>query len=231
MPNLHEDKSTHFLHKDLWIYSVWIFLWSWVTIINKDIIWLSIAALLGCIFWISRYFIHNKQYSFPYGPANAITILRICLLITVSVMHPILPSTGLGLVLIVICLGDILDGYIARALKMTSTIGEYLDKETDALFVLFVSLLLYLRGYTGLWIIGLGMIRYVYFVIFFFFIVPGRKEHKDPYARIIAVFLFISLMAAFIIPKSLSLPLIMVASILLVYSFTRGALFETGFLK
>ncbi len=231
MQTIKTDNSIPHLHKDLWLFSIWILLWTSVSIFQRHIIWLAIPTALGCIYWISRYFLINKQYIFPYGPANAITLLRLCFLITVAVMHALLPSLSLGIILSIICLGDLLDGYIARALNMTSDIGEYMDKETDALFVLFIVLLLYLRGYTDWWILSLGLIRYVYFVIMYFFIKPYVKEHKDPFARVIAVYVFISLLAGFILPRSISFPMIVLAAMLLVYSFSRGVLFEIGFLK
>lgn len=218
------------LHKDLWIYSIWILLWAVICLYGHHIVWLVLPLILGFCFWVGRYFINNPQYTFPYGPANAITVVRLCFLCTIAMMNVLLPSIVLGCVLGLICLADILDGYIARALNMTTTIGEYLDKEVDAVFVLLAVILLYLRGYTGLWIVWAGFMRYIYFIVFYFIIRPGVKEHKDPFAKVIAVFVFISLIAAFIIPMSISLPLVVIATALLTYSFVRVGLFEAGIL-
>ena len=67
-------------------------------------------------------------------------------------------------------------------------------------------------------------------LVFYFIIRPGVKEHKDPFAKVIAVFVFISLIAAFIIPKSISLPLVVLATVLLTYSFVRVGLYEAEIL-
>jgi phosphatidylserine synthase len=120
----------------------------------------------------------NKALSFPYGPANAVTLLRMTALLAVTLIHPVIPDILLGILFTLICLGDLLDGYLARTFKMNSTIGEYMDKETDALFVLCTTFVLFQKGFTGVWIVSLGLVRYVYFIAVFYFLKPGRKNTK-----------------------------------------------------
>ena len=214
------------LHRNLWIYSLWILLASFLTLYLKDIIWLALAALSGCAYWVFLYYKKDNSITFPHGPANAITILRLCLLISVSIMHPGISLFWLGTLYTIICLGDIIDGRIARALNMTSIIGEYLDKETDALFVLLSTIVLYMHHIAGVWIVSLGLIRYIYFLIMFFYMKDDKKESKNPSARIIAVIVFVSILSAFFVPVPFAPYILALAGILLTFSFGKSVISE-----
>lgn len=228
---LQDESIIRNLHRNLWIYSICIITFTILTLYLNDIIWLSLASLIGSGFWVFHYFKKDNTITFPHGPANAITILRLCLLISVSIMHPGVSLFWLGSMYTIICIGDIIDGQLARALNMASTIGEYLDKETDALFVLLSTVVLYMHHIAGSWVLGLGLIRYIYFSIMYFFIKNGNKESKNPAARVIAVIVFVSILSAFFLPVSLAPYILMPAGILLMYSFGRSIIFELGIVK
>lgn len=202
-----------------------------VTLYFRDMVWLVAGSILGLLFWITRYFMDHPNISFPQGPANALTILRICLLVMTTMMTPGITLFEAGILYSIICLGDILDGYVARKLNMTTLIGEYLDKETDALFVLMSTTILYLSGQAGMWVICLGLIRYLYFTIMYFFINPDQKEVKDPWAKYIAIFLFVSILSCYLIPGTFSKSLLITAAGLILYSFSRVALIELRIIK
>jgi len=219
------------LHINLLFYSILVVVMTGVALLQKQIFWLAICSFVAFMLWVSRYFITHKELSFPYGPANAITLLRFFGLITISIMHPSLSLFTTGFVLTVICLSDILDGYIARALNMSSIIGEYMDKEADALFVLLACFILFQRGFTGPWILSLGLIRYIYFIAVFFFLKPDQKEHKDPQARWIATIVFIGILSCFFVPYRFSFPVLAGAGILLAYSFIKSTLIATGWIR
>lgn len=219
------------LHVSILIYSIWVSIFTVVAIQQKQIFWLAICAFIGFIGWVARYFILHKDINFPYGPANAITLLRFFALISIAIMHPSLSLFTTGFFLTLICLTDLLDGYVARTLNMSSIIGEYMDKETDALFVLLTGFILFQRGYTGPWILLMGMVRYIYFVGVFFFLKSGQKEHKDPQARWIATIVFIGLLSCFFLPYQFSFPILAGSAILLAYSFIKSALIATGWLR
>ncbi|MBK9930744.1 MAG: CDP-alcohol phosphatidyltransferase family protein [Saprospiraceae bacterium] len=223
--------SVQRLHKNLWWYSVANILLTLVTLYTKDMVWLIAGSVLGLLYWISRYFIDHPNISFPQSPANALTLLRICLLVMTTMMSPGITLFEAGVLYSIICLGDILDGYVARKLNMTTLIGEYLDKETDALFVLMSTTVLYLTGHAGRWVIGLGLIRYIYFTGMYFFITPDQKEIKDPWAKYIAIFLFVSILSCFLLPGTFSKSLLITAAGLILYSFTRVALIELRIIK
>lgn len=218
------------LHFDLLLYSLWIIFFTFFSILKRDVFYLAITALPGFAYWVAKYFIGNKALSFPYGPANAVTLLRMTALLAVTLIHPVIPDILLGILFTLICLGDLLDGYLARTFKMHSTIGEYMDKETDALFVLCTTFVLFQKGFTGVWIVSLGLVRYVYFIVVFYFLKPGRKEYKDKYARAIAAGVFVSILLCYFIPYSWSFPVLVLSAAFLFFSFGRGALSELGLL-
>ena len=59
-----------------------------VTLYTKDMVWLIAGSVLGLLYRISRYFIDHPNISFPQSPANALTLLRICLLVITTMMSP-----------------------------------------------------------------------------------------------------------------------------------------------
>ncbi|HNR06650.1 MAG TPA: CDP-alcohol phosphatidyltransferase family protein [Saprospiraceae bacterium] len=226
-----ENEALTKLHFDLLLYSLWIIFFTFVSILKRDVFYLAITALPGFAYWVAKYFLNHRALHFPYGPANAVTLLRMTGLIAVTLIHPVIPDLLLGILFTLICLGDLLDGYLARTFKMTSTIGEYMDKETDALFVLCTTFILFQKGFTGVWIVSLGLIRYLYFIVVFYFLKPGRKEIKDKYARIIAVVVFVSILLCYFLPYAWSFPVLVFAAAALFISFGRGALAELGLLN
>ncbi len=214
------------LHFDLWFFSIWILIGDSLAIYTGNISWLTIFSILGMIYWIARHFIQNIEITFPYSTANIITMTRSASMIVSIGLYQIIPEFLLGCLLSVICLSDILDGYFARKENKTSLIGEYMDKETDALFVLSITTLLYLKQYTGIWILWMGWIRYIYFIFMYFRLKSDQKEIKDDIAKIIAIILFICLNAPLLVAKAISFPMVITSSVLLAFSFGRGIWLE-----
>ncbi|MEP7320985.1 MAG: CDP-alcohol phosphatidyltransferase family protein [Saprospiraceae bacterium] len=227
----HDQALLKILHRDLWIFSLLMVLFTILTVFQHNLFWLTIITFLGSLYWAGKYFLRNNKISFPHGPANVVTMIRFCMITATALLHTSLSAISLGMLFVVVCIGDIVDGRLARALNKTSTIGEYLDKETDALFVLFASIILYLHDFFGIWVIVLGLIRYVYFLIMYFFIQPNQKEKKDPAARVIAGVVFSGILSSFFIPVQISGPILMVSVILLIYSFGRSVFIETGMIQ
>jgi phosphatidylglycerophosphate synthase len=142
-----------------------------------------------------------------------------------------IPLPATGLIFLLIAIGDIIDGWVARVLNRTSVIGEYMDKETDALLVLLGTMIFYMQHIFGIWVIFLGLIRYAYFLVMYFFIPSSQKERKDPSAKFIAVLVISSILLTFFIPILFSKPLLICSGILLTYSFGRSVFLETGVIK
>lgn len=218
------------LHRALFFYSLTMILFSVLSVIQSNILFLIFSILPSFAYWVIAYCL-SSGYKFPGSIPNLITSVRYCLLLLVSAFHASFSIRSLGILLGCICCMDILDGLLARKLNQTSLLGEYLDKETDALFVLILSVLIYIRIIPSFWVLIPGLIRYIYFTSIYMFMPSGEKEHKDPLARILAVFLFIGIVGVFILPITFGKPLYIAATTGIIYSFLRSTVIQFGMLK
>ncbi len=92
---------------------------------------------------------------FGLGAANAVTLLRLALLIASGLALPTWWSFALVFAL------DGVDGRLARKLKEETPFGAHFDMETDALLVALLSLAIVLVG-APVWALTMGALRYVY---------------------------------------------------------------------
>ncbi len=164
--------------------------------------------------------LNNKSINFIFEAANLVTGLRWFMIATLTCL--ILPNFQIAVIAFLVLILDGLDGYFARKFKTQSGFGEYLDMETDAFFVLVLTCLLYLYGLFGIWIISLGMLRYLYIIAMLFVKSPKQKEERVFQARLIAVILMSTLIACFILPLKIARPAIFISAILVFYSFGRS---------
>ena len=100
------------------------------------------------------------------GHANRITLLRACLIVHIAaiVTRPVpLTTSGLWWVITVSSIALVLDGIdgrVSRSKQCETAFGARFDMELDAFFLLVLSVLGWKSGKAGLWITGIGMIRY-----------------------------------------------------------------------
>ena len=175
-----------------------------------------VATLSFFIFYLTNYS-KGKTSAFLFEAANLVTTFRWLLL--VSLLFFSFSNIQIATIAFVVLILDGFDGYLARKHKTNSTFGEYLDMETDAFYILVLTCLIYQIGFFGIWIISLGLLRYVYFIALLFFKPPAQKEERVFRARLIAVILMSSLIAVFLLPIPIAKPIIIFASILVFYSF------------
>jgi phosphatidylglycerophosphate synthase len=105
---------------------------------------------------------HSPHLSF--GAANQTTVARGALVAFLAVLLFERTDTRAQLVaLIVACLAatlDAVDGWLARRTRMSSEFGARFDMETDALFILVLSLWAWRLGKAGPWVVAGGVLRY-----------------------------------------------------------------------
>lgn len=105
----------------------------------------------------------------PSGIADVITLLRpaggAVLLITVSLTGFVPSSYLLFFGLIALEFTDLIDGMVARRRRTTDR-GSILDAESDAFFILLLAFTVYRYLHAGIWILALGLIRYVFGLLF-----------------------------------------------------------------
>jgi len=97
-----------------------------------------------------------------FGVANAITLLRLGLEAIMISLLGRAPGPLLG-ALVALTLGlDAVDGWLARRQRISSEFGAHFDMEVDAFLVLATSVLLWLSGRCGAWVLVAGALRYGY---------------------------------------------------------------------
>lgn len=163
----------------------------------------------------------------PFGLPNWITLTRnIIVSIIISLM---LSDTAYEKQILIFVLAmmflilDGVDGYLARKLDLCSDFGARFDMESDAFFILVLSVSIVLLFNMPAWVLLIGLMRYVYIALQI--LLPILKTPvKDRFSRkAICVFQIISLVAPFLpfVTKSIWINMLMVSLLLLIFSFGR----------
>ncbi len=93
-----------------------------------------------------------------------------------------------------ILLLDGLDGWVARRRAETSLFGAHFDMETDALFVLVVTLRLWLVTGYGPWVLASGLLRYGYVLSLWLAPGTGREAPRSLLGRSAFLILILGLL-------------------------------------
>ena len=102
------------------------------------------------------------------GAANRLTLIRATLLLPIAalVLEPeILRDDGYWWIIVVSTVAMILDGvdgWMARRTGTATEFGGRFDMELDAFLMLALSVLVWLSGQTGPWVMLIGVIRYLF---------------------------------------------------------------------
>ena len=175
------------------------------------------VAMLGLLVWAER---TRWTPDGSFGIANCVTTVRIGLLGLLPLTLPS-PSVLIGVSLFIFAL-DGLDGWLARRYGLTSEFGAFLDKETDALFLLLLCGLAGFRGALPLWILGAGLLRYAFVVVLFLLPTARKTETRASWARYVYGCMVGALLASFLPYPGLYRPLVAVATAALLLSFGRS---------
>ena len=108
-----------------------------------------------------------------FGLGNAVTTLRFALASAIGLVPDTVPTWALGLTVLAIFALDGIDGWLAKRAGDASEFGAHFDMETDSYLVLLVGLELYTRGRFGAWVLGPGLLHYLYVVCLW--VIPARN--------------------------------------------------------
>jgi phosphatidylglycerophosphate synthase len=162
------------------------------------------------------------------GLANRVTFLRAALVMPVAAMA-LLPAHLdadatywlLGLAAIALAL-DGLDGAVARRTGRVTAFGARFDMELDALLILVLALLVWQTGQTGLWVLLIGLMRYVFVAAGWRWtwlqgeLPPSRRRQTVCVVQSVALLVVL----APVVPPDLASAIALGALILLTYSFS-----------
>lgn len=159
---------------------------------------------------------------FLLSPANFVTLLRLSLLFLLLYTYDAFSGKILAAIALIIVLLDGLDGFLARKLNNPSDFGAYFDMETDAFYVCTTICIHYAQNKVGLCLMFIAILRYLYFLLLLLFKPQKQKESRDNFAQLIAVFLMLSLIIPFISPSAIYLPVLIISSFLVLWSFGKS---------
>lgn len=107
----------------------------------------------------------RTDVSQQFGWANFITSIRAAfasVLVGALIAAPVtIGSWGIPCLAAIALILDGLDGYVARQLGKSSSFGHHFDREVDSALVLILTMLLWLSGEIGIWIVAAGLMRYL----------------------------------------------------------------------
>lgn len=159
-----------------------------------------------------------------FGAANGVTLARLAVVcaFTAVAAGQRDPSTWTGFIAgLGVLVADGLDGWLARRFGAASRFGARFDMETDAFFVLVLSVIAWQTGKAGAWVLLSGAARYLH--VGAAMILPVLRRPLEPSFRrkTIAVIQIGSLVAllAPIVQPPLSGMLAFAALMCLLYSF------------
>jgi phosphatidylglycerophosphate synthase len=156
---------------------------------------------------------------------NVVTGFRFVLAVAVGAAALAgVPAAVLGVLVTIALLSDLVDGRLARATRRTSELGARLDAEADAVLVLVLSAIV--AGDLGRWVLGLGLARYGFGLLFA--VVPAlRTPPARPrfWCKTVAVVVGVGLGAVAVLPmpRLAATVLVVVLAVLLAESFLHEA--------
>ncbi|MHA1564530.1 MAG: CDP-alcohol phosphatidyltransferase family protein [Alphaproteobacteria bacterium] len=121
-----------------------------------------------------------------FGTANRVTLLRailVCLVggVIVSADHTQAIAWVTVATALVAEFLDGVDGWVARRRGQSSAFGARFDVETDALFILLLTILIWRFDKAGAWILAIGLMRYAY--LFAALFVTALRQPLPPSKR------------------------------------------------
>ena len=185
----------------------------------------KVAAVFATMMAIAFGFVGDHHPYLRFGPANHVTMIRAMLAAFVAslISEPVVPrvaATGTAVAIVMIVL-DGVDGWLARRSRMTSAFGARFDVETDAVFVMAMSILVWQHGKAGAWVLLGGMMRYAFVMAGSRLPWLARRLQPTGRAKTISVFHMVALSVALapIITTPLSAIAVAAALVALSWSF------------
>jgi phosphatidylglycerophosphate synthase len=177
----------------------------------------------ACLLWFGR---GRFTPSGRFGLANAVTTLRLLLLLVLTAAPSALPATRALTIVSVVMLLDVLDGWLARASGDASAFGAHFDMETDALLVLVLTLRLWLGEGFGPWVLLSGLLRYLFVSWLWLWPGTGREAPRSRVGRLAFVLLMLGLSSGLVLPGIWGASGACLGTLIVSWSFARSGYFS-----
>ena len=160
-----------------------------------------IAAAVFLILTSAVVYVTGGAHPFDrFGPANTVTVIRAMLagLAAGLVAAPAAPRLAwcAVVVAVVVAILDGVDGWLARRTAMSSPFGARFDMETDAAFILVLSILVWQQEKAGAWVLLCGLMRYLFVAAGWVIPFLTRPLRSTRRGKTVAVVQFLGLSAA-----------------------------------
>lgn len=186
------------------------------------------ARLLGFLVAGSAVFLCGLPEHHPFrslGAANKVTLMRAVMVVFLAALTLERHDTQMQWLVLVlatlVALADAADGWLARRTNMVSAFGARFDMETDAFFILVLSIWAWETHKAGAWVLASGLMRYAFVLSGRVFPVlrtplpPSWRRKAIAAAQMTALLIAI----APFVPVSVSAPVAATALVALTYSF------------
>ena len=108
---------------------------------------------------------------------NWITFFRLLLLLGITLFWYTLSLIELSVFVFPIVILDFIDGFTAKRFGMKSEFGAIFDAETDALFILVISIIFVFKYELSFWLTGMGFLRFIYGL--YFIVIPASINSES----------------------------------------------------
>ena len=184
----------------------------------------KVAAVFATMMVVAFGLIGAHHPYLQFGPANQVTMIRAMLvaLLASLIGEPAVPrvaATATAVAVLIAAL-DGVDGWLARRSGMASVFGARFDVETDALFVMVMSILVWQHGKAGIWVF-LGGMRYLFVIAGWLLPWMARPLRPTIRAKTVSVFHMVGVSVALapIVPLPLSAVAVGLSLVALSWSF------------
>lgn len=173
-----------------------------------------------------------------FGPANLVTAIRAALVSLIGAVVFFSDDIGdagvldwsLAAVSTIALVLDGIDGFLARHYRQESDFGARFDMEVDALLILILSAAAFILGKAGLWVLAIGMMRYLFVWAAWFD--PRLSGELPPSFRrklvCVVQVVALSLMLVPVITPPVTTLIALTALLALVYSFAVDVRYLVG---
>ena len=201
------------------VHALWMAIWGYLCMNHlplNGILAIGVLSFLALLYLGRPIFSQNTPYG---GYANWITLFRLLLLMVTTFQLEQFSIIQLFVLLSLCLILDGVDGKVARQYQQESDWGALFDKEVDSFFVLVVSLILYQYYGIPIWIVGIGLLHYLYEIVLYFLNWQPILTKKNPIGRYVAFLLFASLLVPLLINGTWVVVLLGIISGLTLVSF------------
>lgn len=159
---------------------------------------------LGCVFLSTIYLLvinwnNLSRYHPILGYANWVTLFRLVINTFLFWKFRELEDYHLFFGFLISILLDGIDGWLARHYHQSSNWGALFDKSTDALLVLYLCIILYQKEYVSIFLLGIGLLPYVYELLIYTLGWQDLAIPKNPIGKYVAALLFFALLSPFVL--------------------------------